>query len=142
MRVEHKRTTENHILEEEKITPRVRWQKAIRRVLILNKFSGLNKEIKVENTLFGRAKTNNRKDNSGSRCVSYYFIIDIYIYIYKYIYIYIQIICIANSAIFDIPNALEHYNDISPSFYSYLCANTSSIPRRSFISSGDNRIFN
>ena len=73
---------ENNLLP---LSPRERWKKAIRKVIFMNKFNNLNKELKVEKTLFGRSKASNNIKNNIQKlqCVL------IYIYIYINIYIYI-----------------------------------------------------
>ena len=59
--------------KEEKISPRERWKKAIRKVMFMNKFSNLNKEIKAENKLFGRTQTQGyKKPPPKTKCVSNY----------------------------------------------------------------------
>ena len=66
-----------------KLTPRERWRKAIRRVIVLRKFQNLNENLKIDANLYGRVKEHNiivDSSHQKSCCVS--------LYIY-YIYIYI-----------------------------------------------------
>ena len=71
------------------LTPREKWQKAIRRVIFLGRFNMLNKELKIDTNLFGKSifhkNSEQQEVKSKENC-------RVYIYINKWInYIYIYI---------------------------------------------------
>ena len=69
-----------NIEQPRKLTPRERWQKAIRKVIFLGKFGLLNNDLKKEANLFGKStiinKRKQKEADGGTKCRV------IYIYIY------------------------------------------------------------
>ena len=108
-------TNERTIKKE--IGPKERWKKAIRKVIFMNKFANLNKELKVEKSLFGRSSNQKVKKNDNViRCVFIY----IYIYIFLQI-IHVMFIYIGNSPKWCVQDDLEHNNGYCIGVHCHLC---------------------